>query len=358
MLFSICIPTHNRPRLLRQAIESALTQGIHDYEVIVIDNASDDSTFETVKAYLSRVRYFRHQELLSMPENWNSCFHHAAGKYITILHDDDLLAPDFLREVSKILLANPEINFLFGAVQLVSSKGEVLNIAIPRKIKGGKLEREEYLNAICRNYFFRCPGVVIRNDLLNKLEGFVSWLPTHSDYEFFVRVGFYSNIYTYEKSLAFYRRHISNLTKHSLTSGDSVKQMLCWLQRIEEGYEELSFTNKDALKTTLWKFIYFSFRLCGLSTDYDELIHLADTIRMRCGKSSPRVFVIELLLLKNCGRLILIPLRLKWLLSHLLYLLGKSFDVILSGSWTLAYDEIASQLKVYRNEKKDILRQE
>lgn len=100
--FSIVIPTRNRGRLLRNALQSALRQDFEDYEIIVSDNCSEDDTGRVVEELrTSRVRYVRVDRPLSMPDHWELALDQARGEYVTFLCDDDALTAGALRRVAE-----------------------------------------------------------------------------------------------------------------------------------------------------------------------------------------------------------------------------------------------------------------
>src|SRR5882724_6948180 len=108
---SVCIPTYNSARYLRKAIESVLEQGFGDYELVICDNASTDETPELCRHYEdSRIRYVRFNDLTNQAGNFNRCL---AG---------------FLADRVKRLNEHPETGFVFGAVKVVDSDGEVTDI--------------------------------------------------------------------------------------------------------------------------------------------------------------------------------------------------------------------------------------
>jgi glycosyltransferase involved in cell wall biosynthesis len=101
-LLSVCIPTYNRAAMLVDAIESALTQGFEDFELIVCDNASTDDTEAVVKRYRDpRLRYCRFPELVGMYANHNRCIELARAPWIIFLHSDDRLAPSALSRFER-----------------------------------------------------------------------------------------------------------------------------------------------------------------------------------------------------------------------------------------------------------------
>jgi len=113
---TIAIPTFKRTDLLKEAIESAINQvGYSDYEIIVVDN-NPERNCNTEKLMLtfsnSRLSYYKNSENLQMAGNWNRCFELAKGEYVVLLHDDDLLLPEFLKVGMNILTNNKDIGIL------------------------------------------------------------------------------------------------------------------------------------------------------------------------------------------------------------------------------------------------------
>ncbi len=96
---SILIPVFNREAFLADCIQSALSQTFTDFEVIVVDNASTDHSWEVAKEFTSldpRVRAFRNDLNLGPVRNWQRCLDNANGEYAKFLFSDDLMLPDFL----------------------------------------------------------------------------------------------------------------------------------------------------------------------------------------------------------------------------------------------------------------------
>ena len=103
-IFSIVIPTRDRPNLLRDAIQSALNQDFDDYEIIVSDNSTNSKTEKVVSEFQSKkLKYFRTPKPLDMPKSWDFALSKANGKFITFLADDDLLPKRFLEFYLKVV---------------------------------------------------------------------------------------------------------------------------------------------------------------------------------------------------------------------------------------------------------------
>lgn len=104
-LVSVMIPTYRRPKLLREAIASALAQDTSlAFEVVVVDNESDPVMAEEVDNVVrsfeaSNLYLYRNEINIGMFGNWNRCIELAKSEWISILNDDDLLKPGFLQAV-------------------------------------------------------------------------------------------------------------------------------------------------------------------------------------------------------------------------------------------------------------------
>lgn len=106
--FSIAIPNYKRKEELKRALNSVLNQDFKDeYEVLVVENTddfNDNSIGEMLeKEYKGRVNYYRNKENLGLFGNWNRCILLAQGEWVGICHSDDMLASNYLDELSRVV---------------------------------------------------------------------------------------------------------------------------------------------------------------------------------------------------------------------------------------------------------------
>jgi glycosyltransferase involved in cell wall biosynthesis len=113
MRFSILIPTFNRATLLRQAIDSALSQTHSDREIVVVDDGSTDATAEVVSSYGQQVRYLR-KENAGKAAALNCGISTSSGDVIIVLDDDDFFPPWTLQNHAAALERNPSAEFSYG----------------------------------------------------------------------------------------------------------------------------------------------------------------------------------------------------------------------------------------------------
>ena len=114
--FSFLIPSKNRLKLLKFAVDSILRQDHGNFEIVISDNASEQDYSGFVDEIGDgRVVYQRVPEPISVTENWNRALEMASGDYVLMLGDDDALAPWFLSRVSKLIGTTPQPDIIYFA---------------------------------------------------------------------------------------------------------------------------------------------------------------------------------------------------------------------------------------------------
>lgn len=111
-LFSIVIPTRDRPLLLERALSALEAQTFVDFEVIVSDNPLHVSCADVVRPYLrdDRFSYRRPPEPMDMWNHWNFAIEGARGKYVTIFNEKFILRPDALEIMAaEVLSKSPDV---------------------------------------------------------------------------------------------------------------------------------------------------------------------------------------------------------------------------------------------------------
>lgn len=112
-LVSVIIPTHNRCRLLKETIDSLLSQSYKKIEIIIVDDHSTDETYECTSYYVRHYNFIYYVESdkngACAARNIGICESH--GEYIQFIDDDDLLHEDFLKLRVDALKENKEAGF-------------------------------------------------------------------------------------------------------------------------------------------------------------------------------------------------------------------------------------------------------
>ncbi len=126
-LVSIIIPTFDRPRYLREAIDAALAQTYRNLEILVFDNGTMDETLTVAQEATrrdARVRFQRHERNLGMSANFNALADAAGGEFLVAIGDDDRLLPEFVARLIAVMV--PPVRAAFSNQYLIDADGQRL----------------------------------------------------------------------------------------------------------------------------------------------------------------------------------------------------------------------------------------
>lgn len=119
-LISVIICTYNRGDYLKNCIHSVVRQTNTAWELIIVDDGSDDETFNVVNTYFedfSNIRYVKHKNIkLALSRNVGLSL--AAGKYVTFLDSDDTFTSNHLQSRIDLMEKNKTLDLIYGGVLL------------------------------------------------------------------------------------------------------------------------------------------------------------------------------------------------------------------------------------------------
>jgi glycosyltransferase involved in cell wall biosynthesis len=126
---AVCIPTYRRPDFLRQAVYSCLQQDLLPNEILIGDDSSDDTT-EAVVDELHRksrvpIHYWRNRPGRGQGENINGLYGKVLSSHLVLLHDDDLLLPNALSDLSACWDRYPDLTAAYGKQYVILEDGTI-----------------------------------------------------------------------------------------------------------------------------------------------------------------------------------------------------------------------------------------
>lgn len=216
---SIAIPTFRRPDVLREAVASALAQDCTQRcEIIIVDNDPDgvmDSDLRDIILAQRRmnVRYYRNAENIGMFGNWNRTITLSRSGWMTLLNDDDLLAPSF---VSRSLAALARTGGGEGIVcrndaydrRPGAKLPDTPTTSMPSRLRAYlRFGRHDVARLTPRVLFFgneagNSAGFLFRRDIAVQIGGFLPEEWPASDYTFYVRFAIRARLFLFRPTLA------------------------------------------------------------------------------------------------------------------------------------------------------------
>ncbi len=177
---SIIIPTFNRRDYITIALDSVLKQTYKDYEIIIIDDGSNDDTKEVLKSYQGNIRYF-YQDNSGIPTTRNKGIREARGDYIAFLDSDDYWLPEKLERQIECFSKNPHYGMVATRCSSISPDGRLREKNRPGK--SGLV-----LIDLFKANFIRTSSAMIKKECFDTVGMFDESLPECEEYDLWLRI--------------------------------------------------------------------------------------------------------------------------------------------------------------------------
>ena len=217
---SICIPTYNGEKYLKETLESISQQTYEDYEVIISDDSSTDNTLKIATEYSKtdkRIKIYKNSVNLGLVGNWNHCIKLAESEWIKFVFQDDTIEPRCLELMTQATKGGAEFvvcwrEFLFD--------NDVDKTIRDIYLQGSTLERQfgkishldpTTLARACltnpKNFIGEPTSTLFKKSITNKYGFFNNDFVQFCDFEYWVRIGLNTGIEVVPQTLANFRVH-------------------------------------------------------------------------------------------------------------------------------------------------------
>jgi glycosyltransferase involved in cell wall biosynthesis len=140
---TIAVTVYSRRQFIKQAVASALNQSIAVRVVVVEDCGPDPAMESYVKdEFGPRIEYIKNPRRRGLFGNWNACLERCQTQWISILHDDDFLAPEFIEAMIELETKAPGCALYLGRTLSVNERGEPTPEQDGRTVSGRWMRRE------------------------------------------------------------------------------------------------------------------------------------------------------------------------------------------------------------------------
>ncbi len=203
MLVSIVLPTHNGSRYLAESVRSCVGQTFTDWELIIVDDCSDDGTPQVIaelEAADSRIRSIRNDPNRRLPASLNIGFAAARGDLLTWTSDDNRYRPDALARMVDHLLQHPDVGLVYADWDIIDGEGV-------NRGQGwlGDVGEMGYRNVVGACFLYR-------RCVLEQVGNYAEDLYLAEDYDYWLRILSKYPIARIRRCLYDYRVHSSSLT--------------------------------------------------------------------------------------------------------------------------------------------------
>lgn len=238
-LVSVCIGAYNRESYIRECIDSVLAQTWPHKEIIVVDDASTDSTVEILQSYGDQIRLIRRDQNSGMcPITRNQAAKAARGRYVAFLDSDDRWYPEKLRKQVLFMEAHPEIPLCHTLCDVMNSRSEVEGI---RHGPGVVPPTGMIFKPLLKHCWVTISTIMVRREILGEVGWFCEDEKTGiigEDQDFCLRVARKYPIGLVEEVLASYRKAADGVSRSrwkSIPESQTFNEILIGRRHIWEG---------------------------------------------------------------------------------------------------------------------------
>lgn len=230
---SILMPMYNSEKYVQESIDSILNQSYENFELIIVDDGSIDSSLEIVEKYNdSRIKLYKNIVNKGLPYTRNKLLSLATGEYIALLDSDDIALPNRLQVQVDFLEKNQSVDIV-GSSAIIFGKYKIEKAS---KIITGIEDIK--CNLMFGNCMINSTVMMRRSFVENNKLSYREECVVCQDYSFFVDAALVGNIENMNISTIKYRTGHENITKKSKTKKINLRKSI--LQEIGlrafEGY--------------------------------------------------------------------------------------------------------------------------
>jgi len=204
-LVTIYITNFNYGRYIKKAIDSVLAQTLQDFELLIIDDGSNDNSYTIIESYLENPKIkaiFQKNKGLNVTNN--IALREARGQYIMRLDADDWLDPHALELLSNVLERNSSVGLVFPDYYLVNEEGHVTE----------QVRRHDFVDVTLLDQPAHGACTMIRCDCLREIGGYDERYSCQDGYYLWIRMIEDFEVRNVNLPLFFYRQHGDSLSKN------------------------------------------------------------------------------------------------------------------------------------------------
>jgi glycosyltransferase involved in cell wall biosynthesis len=246
---SVIIPVYNGEKTIHETIESVLNQTLSDFEVIVINDGSQDSTLEIVSSIQDpRLKVISYPNAgLSVTRNRGISL--ASGDYIAFIDADDLWTPDKLESQFKALQANPQAAVAYSWTNHIDESSQFSRTGSHMTVSGNV-----YAKLLLANFLENGSNPLIRRQALTTVGGFDETLIAAEDWDMYLRLAAHYHFVAVPSPQILYRISIdsmsSNVYKQEKESVKVIKKAFIQAPKFLQHLKKQSLAN-------LYKYLTF-----------------------------------------------------------------------------------------------------
>jgi glycosyltransferase involved in cell wall biosynthesis len=212
---SFVVPCYRLGHLLRDCVESILSQSFQDLEVLIMDDCSPDATPEVARSFDDpRVRYVRHADNMGHLQNYNAGIEMSRGEYVWLISADDRLRrPYVVERFVSVLDQYQQVGYVFCPVKRFDEQGETTLYGQHGDddwVKGG----HEFLQTLAHGNSVPAASGLVRRSMYERYGMFPLDMPFAGDWFMWALFALHAKVAYLAEPMVGWRVHAANMTHH------------------------------------------------------------------------------------------------------------------------------------------------
>lgn len=221
--WSVMIPARDCADTIERTLESVLESAEESaaMQIEVVDDCSADDLRSVIQRIgEGRIAYGRHPTPRGAPRTFNSCVERARGRWVHLLHADDVVRPDFYGALRRAIEAHPSAGAALCRCVTVDEDDRRLEVSGLERRSAGLAAG--FAHRLALGNHVRAPSIAVSRQAYERLGGFKPELGHAADWEMWLRVGAAYPVVYEPTLLACYRRHPGSDTRRLMRSGADI----------------------------------------------------------------------------------------------------------------------------------------
>jgi len=227
------IPAYNPGHYLRQTIESILANAVDESEmqIEVVDDCSSEVDVQSLVRQIGgdRIGYYRRPERGGLAACWNTCIERARGRWVHILHQDDIVMPGFYLALRDGIDREPSVGAAFCRHVNIDENGHWIDLAPLQANQPGIIP--DWLDRISARQLVTPPAIVVSNETYRKVGMYSPDLVYVIDWDMWKRIAVEYPVWYDPRPLAGYRVHSASETGRLVRTGADIDDVRIGLDR-------------------------------------------------------------------------------------------------------------------------------
>lgn len=248
---SIAVTMYRRMDYIEQALESAVGQTVPVKVRLYDDGSQDESRLSRILArFGDRVEYRRNPKTLGLFRNMNACIEDSETPWLSILHDDDLLARDFIERILEVAPEIDRCSLFCGGTTYITPDGREFHHAGPASdVRWRRITAEDY----AYKNWFPFPGQLMHAASARSVGGFPEKSIYTGDWELWFRLAMTDGVVQLGARLGYHRAHLGADRGTTAAAKSGRKAACCGMQvkrnlaRLRHGGAMVKFDRKQWL---------------------------------------------------------------------------------------------------------------